>query len=357
MNVQQISKRLNMTPRAIRFYEEKGLLKPQRNKENQYRMYGEADAWRLQTIGALRELDIPLDEISGLLMELDKGEQDELTACLSVQRSLLFERWTGMKQLLTGLDRLIEKAACEEGLGLDDLYELAEQEKRMKTTRSKWVDRWNYNAVAAHFDLGTEGQAGESGYPTAIAQYEEVLSETAAAVCAKRGEKGLDIGTGTGNLAGKLLVMGVHMAGVDQSNEMLRRSKEKYPALETKLGNWMSIPYFDASFDFVVSSFAMQHLTDEQKLLALQEASRVLKPAGRICLADYMFTDEEHRACSIKHWRRNGEQERLHAAENKYYANCSTLLEWFRMNNFTAYTQSLSAENELLHLIVAKRRL
>lgn len=351
MNIQQMAGRLNLTSRAIRFYEEKGLLKPQRQQHNQYRLYTEADAWRLQTIGALRELGIPLDEIKRLIQDLEAGDADEFRAYLNVQRSYLFQRWTEMKQLLAGLDTLIEKSAGDDGLVLEDLFLLADQEKRMKAAREEWKDLWDYNALAGQYD---ERRSEIVGYPATASEYDHVLGETAAAVNPKQGEKGLDLGTGTGNLAGRLIAMGAQMAGVDQSPEMLRRSKAKHPSLETKLGNLMAVPYFDASFDFVVSSFALQHLTEEQKRLALAETSRVLRSHGRIVFADKMFTDEEHRTTCMEGWERNGNVELLHAAAKKHYADRSALLGWFRLHDYVAYAQPL--DDELLHLVVAIKR-
>lgn len=59
----------------------------------------------------------------------------------------------------------------------------------------------------------------------------------------------LDAGTGTGNLAGLFAEKGIRMAGVDQSNGMLKRCRSKFPQVETRLGNLMSIPYMDGTFD------------------------------------------------------------------------------------------------------------
>ncbi|MFK4300996.1 ubiquinone/menaquinone biosynthesis C-methylase UbiE [Paenibacillus sp. RC254] len=42
---------------------------------------------------------------------------------------------------------------------------------------------------------------------------------------------------------------GIRMAGVDQSNGMLKRCRSKFPQVETRLGNLMSIPYMDGTFD------------------------------------------------------------------------------------------------------------
>ena len=64
------TERLTGIPAAnIRYYEKEGLLKPGRNKENNYREYSEEDVLRLQQIKVLRLLGITLDEIKELYMQ------------------------------------------------------------------------------------------------------------------------------------------------------------------------------------------------------------------------------------------------------------------------------------------------
>ncbi|MDQ0916811.1 MerR family DNA-binding transcriptional regulator [Paenibacillus sp. V4I5] len=45
MLINEISRKLGITARAIRFYEQKGLIKPAKQKDNGYRTYTEQDAW------------------------------------------------------------------------------------------------------------------------------------------------------------------------------------------------------------------------------------------------------------------------------------------------------------------------
>jgi putative AdoMet-dependent methyltransferase len=58
---------------------------------------------------------------------------------------------------------------------------------------------------------------------------------------------------------------------------MLNVCRRKHPDIETRLGNFLVIPYPDRQFDFIVTSFAFHHLPDEQKPMALAEMVRVLK--------------------------------------------------------------------------------
>jgi predicted site-specific integrase-resolvase len=60
MRINELADRLGITPRAIRLYEQKGLLRPERTPDNGYRSYSEEDSWRLQTIASLREIGLSI---------------------------------------------------------------------------------------------------------------------------------------------------------------------------------------------------------------------------------------------------------------------------------------------------------
>ena len=122
------------------------------------------------------------------------------------------------------------------------------------------------------------------------------------------------------------------MAGVDQSKEMLKQCHQKFPEMETKLGNFLAIPYLDGRFDFVVSSFVFHHLTTDQKLLAIEEMRRVLKPHGRICITDVMVVEEQHH----------------HHAED--YTSLTELISWFEEKRYVTKHYQL---NEFLHIFYA----
>lgn len=67
MNMKQAEMLSGISRRNIRFYEDKGLLHPQRNEGNDYREYTQADIDVLKLIRMLRMLDVPLEQIKDVL--------------------------------------------------------------------------------------------------------------------------------------------------------------------------------------------------------------------------------------------------------------------------------------------------
>ena len=62
----EIAKSLGISQRTIRYYEERGFIKPKRT-EGHFRVYEESEVNRLKTILLFKELGMTLDEISALL--------------------------------------------------------------------------------------------------------------------------------------------------------------------------------------------------------------------------------------------------------------------------------------------------
>ena len=67
MNIKEAEKLTGISKRNIRFYEQKGMLHPARNQDNDYRDYSPQDIQRLKLIRALRMVDMPLEEIQKVL--------------------------------------------------------------------------------------------------------------------------------------------------------------------------------------------------------------------------------------------------------------------------------------------------
>jgi SAM-dependent methyltransferase len=96
----------------------------------------------------------------------------------------------------------------------------------------------------------------------------------------------LDVGCGTGVLACVAAAqVGPEGAvvGLDPSDEMLAVARRKSAAVDWHTGRAEAIPFADGSFDAVVSQFALMFFDD--RVAALREMMRVLRPGGRMAVA------------------------------------------------------------------------
>lgn len=342
MLIQEMAKRLQITPRAIRFYEEKGLVKPVK-KSSGYREFREEDAWRLQTVVALREVGMPIEQIQQLFEQIDESSTSILPY-LELQRAYMYDRWVELKNAIQTTETMIAELKLQRTLEPISLYKLAEGSRRLRQTRKEWVDRWDFNRMASIYDEWVSGhqEGPHQGY-------EQVLEQVVQYVDPKQDETGLDAGTGTGNLAKRLTGRCRKLCAFDQSLEMLNRCKAKNPETETKLGNFLAIPYLDHSFDFVATSYALHHLTDEQKALAFLEFDRVLKPGGRIVIADLMFADQTSRECHLNQLAQDGKEELIREIEDEYYADRSFLVKQLENLNYQVKWKQLNTYIHLIH--------
>ena len=101
----------------------------------------------------------------------------------------------------------------------------------------------------------------------------------------------LDLGCGTGTLAIAMARAGgrARITGIDGDAEILdiARAKEGSEGIDFFEGLADALPFADASFDRVVTSLLLHHLEPAVKQAALTEARRVLRPGGRLHVADF----------------------------------------------------------------------
>jgi ubiquinone/menaquinone biosynthesis C-methylase UbiE len=103
----------------------------------------------------------------------------------------------------------------------------------------------------------------------------------------------LDLGAGTGTLA--ILICRTHpqarVVGLDADPQIIKLARSKAQAAGVEIqwdeGSALALPYPNSAFDRVVSSLMLHHLTLEEKVDALWEVWRVLRPGGEVHILDF----------------------------------------------------------------------
>ena len=107
------------------------------------------------------------------------------------------------------------------------------------------------------------------------------------------GQRVLDIGCGTGTLAIEIKRRQpqIDITGLDPDPRALARARRKAEragvAVRFEQGFGGEVPFPDASFDRVLSSFMFHHLPADERGKMLREARRVLARNGSLHLADF----------------------------------------------------------------------
>jgi ubiquinone/menaquinone biosynthesis C-methylase UbiE len=110
----------------------------------------------------------------------------------------------------------------------------------------------------------------------------------------------LDVGCGTGTqaiAAWRRSQPGGSVVGIDISENMLAaaRRKARRAGLDIAFhhADGAQLPFEDGRFDIVTITTVMHMVPQGRRRLCLREASRVLRPGGRLLLIDYAGTPEE----------------------------------------------------------------
>jgi SAM-dependent methyltransferase len=128
---------------------------------------------------------------------------------------------------------------------------------------------------------GDYGPTGRSLVPAAEA--------VVAAAALRPGERVVDVGCGTGNVAGMAAAAGAAVTAVDPSARLLERAERSMPPGTTvrfALGDAEHLPLPDASCDAVLSNFAVIFAPDPAAAVA--ELCRVAAPGGRIVFSAWL---------------------------------------------------------------------
>ena len=116
-----------------------------------------------------------------------------------------------------------------------------------------------------------------------------VQEELCEAIDVLPGRRLLDVACGAGNGAIAAARRGLEAVGLDYVPALLDRARERAAAegyyIEFVEGDAQALPFEDASFDYVISTFGAMFAPDQEKTAA--ELLRVCRPGGKIGMANW----------------------------------------------------------------------
>ena len=151
------------------------------------------------------------------------------------------------------------------------------------------------------FDLWADGYDKAVGlsdedqtYP--FAGYKGVLARIYQLVMTKEKAKVLDIGFGTATLTKRLYEQGCEIWGQDFSSKMMEIASAKMPnahLFQADFSQGLAEPLLRNSYDFVIATYSLHHLTDDAKIRMIRTLNGLLKEGGAILIGDVAFSDRQ----------------------------------------------------------------
>ena len=150
---------------------------------------------------------------------------------------------------------------------------------------SKGFDLW-----ANGYDKSVGLSEEKNTYP--FAGYKSVLGIIYDTIMQKLHPVVLDLGFGTGTLTRKLYENGCVVYGQDFSSRMIELALEKMPNAHLYKGDFtqgLVEPLNQKRYDFIVATYSIHHLSDQQKIHFLKELLNYLNNGGKILIGDVAF--------------------------------------------------------------------
>ncbi len=285
----EIAKLTGVSLRTIRFYDEKGLLKPVAHSEAGYRYYDRDCVEKLQRILILKYLGFSLHQIEGMIRTEGnapgiptapekRNEPDGpegIDAHLAEQKSLLLQRKNRLDEMISTIE-IMEKCSGEERWDyLLRLLNLLTDEEKI---RQQYETPDNLERRIRIHDYSTSPQDWMDWV------YERLRLQP--------GDRVLELGCGNGKLWQSnvhRLPRGLHLTLTDRSEGMLAQIQENltpYEKLLKEKGIQAEYHVMDAdelrlkedSYDIIIANHMLYHVKNREE--CLREIRSALKASG-----------------------------------------------------------------------------
>ncbi len=273
----EFAKRANVSVRTIRYYDDKGLLKPSIIKESGYRYYTGSDFIQLQKIIVLKRLGFSLEDISRI--SNNNKDTSLIKESLDLQLQIIRDKIEELRLMEQCIQEVSHTVASQSFVAWDKIISLIHLVNMQETLEEQYKNSTNIDArIELHRRFSHNAESW----------FRWIYDNLAV-------QEGMDIleaGCGNGQLWMDnlgLLPDHTHIVLSDISMGMIRstkrRLKGKHDLFTFQCFDFINIPYADESFDIVIANHVLFYAKDRDKTLA--ELHRVLKKGGKLCCSTY----------------------------------------------------------------------
>ncbi len=270
----ELAKKLGVSARTVRFYDEKGLLPPCDYSDAGYRLYDEDSVVRLQKILMLKFMDFSLEQIA----EMMRNDGSDLQQSLQEQEALLLDRREHITRLIDAIRKTRDSA---EGEFWENLRHVIDLTRNREEVIEQYKNDGNLKKRISIHD-----------YSTAQVEWFHWLFEK---VQFQAGMKILDIGCGNGTFwkrVADLLPQDLEIHLVDYSDGMLASVREvaaeiseRYPEKHLRFiidkRDAADFHYPTGGFDRIMANHMLYHVERRSRLQLYKTIQSLLAENGK----------------------------------------------------------------------------
>lgn len=335
MKTKEICDKLKITQKALRVYEDAGLLTSGRD-ENNYRNYTYSDVVRLNSIKNLKEIGFKLSQIKLFLNALDNSSQQIdvfLTSSLQIQLEVMNEEIKKYNKSRCDIVKIINNILSNSfdfshqnlDLVLSNISEVSSVD--MGST----LEKFNFDEMADNYIK--RYLVNDDGYCNAMTKLKTILSDYSD------GHSIIDVGCGVGNLWYEWDRKS-NLTLVDKSLNMLMACKRNVIDSNLFLVD-ISDPLgaeFINKYDIVVSTFMFHHIPYEKQKVSMENTLKLLKPNGKLLVLDRGFYNDSEMETILAKKRDQNDENYLKRVIYEYYLN---ITKTFNYLTFLGYNPVL----------------
>lgn len=274
----EFAKKAGVTIRTIRFYDNKGLLKPSSLSEAGYRLYTDKDFAKLQRILTLKYLGFSLEDIATMVITEDT-EVNQLKNSLEIQLEIVRDRMKHMQLMESAIMEAKKVIEEDEEPDWSKIVDIIHVTNLQKDLAIQYKDSRN---LTVRIDLHDKFSVNKYGWFNWIFDQMKLNEK----------DKILEIGCGDGRMWKKCenkIPNNIEIILSDISEGMIEDARDNLKSLNDNIKfqnvDCINLPYEDESFDKVVANHMIFYVKDRKK--AFSEIRRILKKGGQFYCSTY----------------------------------------------------------------------